>query len=245
MEGRSKCAGKVVDGYCRGKDANEKCTNVYECDVGLTCNLDGVCAPAAEEGQFCDNEHNLCKSYLYCREGICIKYGSIRDHVNPGVSNPDLCQSHYISKGICAPAPRLDGLIFVETTKDVCDYTDKTYWNAQCGFHKDGKAICKPGAADLAPEWHDVLAFLDKRPECNPYLSHLSMCDYGEAVFGQEYLKAALSYWKVNSYVSIQENAECTRDYTHPEYFNLLKRYNGAVSVSALVGVLIAVVLLV
>eukprot|EP00826_Nyctotherus_ovalis_P048440 TRINITY_DN570_c0_g2_i1.p1 TRINITY_DN570_c0_g2~~TRINITY_DN570_c0_g2_i1.p1 ORF type:complete len:212 (+),score=47.87 TRINITY_DN570_c0_g2_i1:518-1153(+) len=188
MQGKTKCAGKVVDGYCRGIGVNEKCTHGYECDVGLVCSIDNVCVSAAEEGQFCDNEHNLCKSYLYCKEGVCIKYGSIRDHVNPGASNSDLCQSHYIKNGICAPAPRLDGLVFVETTKDVCDYSDKTFFNAQCGFHKDGKAICKPGAADLAQEWQDVLQYLDKRPECNPSVSYLSICDYGEAVFGQEYI---------------------------------------------------------
>eukprot|EP00826_Nyctotherus_ovalis_P032648 TRINITY_DN262_c0_g1_i13.p1 TRINITY_DN262_c0_g1~~TRINITY_DN262_c0_g1_i13.p1 ORF type:complete len:324 (+),score=85.19 TRINITY_DN262_c0_g1_i13:47-1018(+) len=245
IKGPGKCTGKVIDGYCRGKGVDEACTYGYECDVGLTCNMENKCVPAAKEGEFCDKDHNLCKSYLYCREGICIKYGSLRDHVNPGVNDPDLCQSHHIFKGICAPAPRLDGPIFVETTKDVCDYSNKEFHNAECGFHKDGKAICKPGDGDMLSEWHDVLRYLDKQPECSVYLSHLSICDYAEVQFGQEYLRAALSYWKLSHYVIIQENAECTKPYVHSQYFDALSRYNSASSVSALLGLVVALFLLV
>eukprot|EP00826_Nyctotherus_ovalis_P032655 TRINITY_DN262_c0_g1_i3.p1 TRINITY_DN262_c0_g1~~TRINITY_DN262_c0_g1_i3.p1 ORF type:complete len:208 (+),score=13.78 TRINITY_DN262_c0_g1_i3:877-1500(+) len=207
--------------------------------------MENKCVPAAKEGEFCDKDHNLCKSYLYCREGACIKYGSLKDGVNPGVNNPDLCQSHYIYKGVCSKAPRLEGPIFVNSTKEVCKYSNGEHRYAECGFHKDGKAICKPGDEDLAPEWYIVLSYLDKKPECSSYLSYLSMCDYGEKLFGKEYLMAAISYWRSDNYVLVQEQAECMKNHTHPQYYEIIKRFNGAVSVSAVLGLLITLLILI
>ena len=232
LKGPDSCQGKAVGDYCRGKGIDEECTTSYECDVGLMCGLYKKCVEAGEEGQFCNDNDRLCKSYLFCKEGICIRYGSIKNHVNPGNNNPELCESHYIYKGVCAPAPRLDGPIFVEHVEDVCDYDNGHAEYAKCGFHKDGKAICKPGEADLASDWRNLLEYLKKKPECNPALSYLSMCDYGEYQLGREYLRAAIGYWKLHHFVELQENAECAKPFTWPAYFDLVKRYGSATSVS-------------
>jgi len=242
LRGPNSCLGKPVGEYCRGKNIDEPCTFHYECDVGLMCGQEKKCAKASEEGQYCD-EHSVCKSYLYCREDRCIKYGSIKNHVNPGRNNPDLCESRYIYRGVCAPAPKLDGLIFVDHAEDVCDYDNGDAQPAKCGFHKNGKAICKPGEADVVSDWKNLLNYLNKKPECNPALSHLSMCDYAEHQLGREYLRAAIAYWKLHNFVEIQENAECAKPFTHPAYFDLVRRYGSATSVSALLGLLIATLL--
>ena len=232
LKGPNSCIGKAIDGYCRGKGLDEACTTHYECDVGLMCGADKRCDRASEEGQYCNNEDILCNSYLYCREGRCIRYGSVKNHNNPGVNNPNLCESRYLYRGVCAPAPRLDGKIFVDSVEDICDYDNGHAEPAKCGFHKDAKAICRPGEADLVSEWRNVLDYLNKKPKCNPALSYLAMCDYGEHQFGREYLKAAIDYWKLNLFVEIQENAECAKPFTHPDYFDLLKRYGSDTSVS-------------
>jgi hypothetical protein len=243
IRGSGGCYGKSVDGYCRGKGINEDCNDSFECDVGLMCGMSKKCENAAEEGEYCNNEDRLCKSYLYCQEERCIKYGSVKDHVNPGTNNPDLCESHHIFKGVCSAGPKLDGLIFVEHIEDVCDYDNGEHEPAVCGFHKNGKAICKPGDGDLASDWKDLLSYLNKKPECNPYISHLSMCDYGEKILGREYLKAAIAYWKLHNFVDIQENADCVKDYTNSDYFDIVRRYNSATFVSALFALLITAIL--
>ena len=88
------------------------------------------------------------------------------------------------------------------------------------------------GEADLASDWRNLLDYLNKKPECNPAVSHLSMCDYGEHQLGLEYFKGAVAYWKLYYFVGIQENAECAKPFTYPDYFDLLKRYDNVTSVS-------------
>jgi len=132
----------TIDGYCRGKGLDEPCNTHYECDVGLMCGIEKKCANAAEEGEYCNRENSLCKSYLYCRAERCIKYGSTKNHMNPGTNDPDLCESRYIYRGVCAPAPRLNGKIIVDNVEHICDYDNGSHEFARCGFHKDPKAIC-------------------------------------------------------------------------------------------------------
>ena len=203
-----------------------------------------TCEGASSEKEFCDNEENLCRSYLYCREDICIKYGSLENHINPGTNNVDLCRSHHMSKGVCAPAPKLEGNIFVDNSDHICHYSNGEFNKAECAFHKDGKAICKPGDLDMETEWYDLLDYLNMEPDCNPYLSHLSMCDYAEEKVGRRYLKAAIDYYKLHYFIYTQENADCVKRYNHPEYFNYIQRYDGATAVSTLLGLLITIIAL-
>lgn len=151
------CHGKVVDGYCRGKNQGESCENHWECDVGLMCGLDWKCQPAGEEGDRCGGDHLLCQSYLYCKEGTCVKYGCVSNDDPAGKAGPDICASHYTdTHGVCREGPTLNGNIFVESTDNLCVYSNQEEIHAVCGYHEDGLAICKPGAASLLSEWKEV-----------------------------------------------------------------------------------------
>jgi len=155
------CQGTVVNGFCRGKPANEKCDHHIDCDVGLRCGTSLVCENAGEEGSYCDDDYLLCQSYLNCKENLCTKYGSISDDHPVGKSGVDMCRSHYIdAHRVCRPGPNLLGDIYVESNEKKCLYSNGDEEQAACGFHKDGKAICKPGAGNLAGTWNDVSVFL-------------------------------------------------------------------------------------
>lgn len=203
--------------------------------MGLTCSVRNssstskVCKAAAKEGEYCDFE-TLCKSYLHCRKNKCIKYGSVKNNENPGEENPNLCESHYMNRGICAEGPKLDGDIFVDHNEDICDYTNGEKRNAQCGYHKDGKAICRAGEGDLESEWIVFRHYLDQKPECNSYVSPMSMCDYAEKQLGRTYLRAGIAYYQLNQFVDIQGNAECVKKHNNPKYFEMLKKYYGETS---------------
>jgi hypothetical protein len=152
---------RVVDGYCRGKPSGEKCDSHYECDVGLMCGLDLMCVPAITEGEYCDEGHLQCDSYLNCMERSCRKYGSIENGHSPGRQGLDMCQSHFVNNhGVCDEAPTLRGEIFVESNEVKCVYSNAEESRAVCGYHKDGKAICKPGMASLMNYWKDVRFFV-------------------------------------------------------------------------------------
>lgn len=156
----ANCMGTLRDGYCRGKAAGEKCTQHIECDVGLRCGLDLVCETAAVEGERCDEEHLRCHSYLYCRENVCTRYGSMADDSHPGKGGEDLCVSHHVDKsGVCRPGPKLLGPTIVDTNEHKCVYDNGEEDYAVCGYHAEGKAICKPGDGELMEDWRAVLFY--------------------------------------------------------------------------------------
>jgi len=102
-------------------------------------------------------DYILCNSYLYCQEGACIRYGTVADGHPAGRGGADLCKSRYMNDhGVCDTAPKLRGPIYVDSPENLCVYDNKEENRAVCGYHKDGKAICKPGAADLNPLWQNV-----------------------------------------------------------------------------------------
>ena len=148
---------KVADGYCRGKAEGEACDNHLYCDVGLMCGLHQVCEPAIEEDGYCDDEHLKCQSYLNCMENRCRKYGTIEVGHSPGRHGADMCQTHFVNNhGVCEVAPTLNGPIFVDSNDMKCAYSNGDENKAVCGYHADGKAICKPGMASLNNYWVDV-----------------------------------------------------------------------------------------
>ncbi len=235
------CQGKLVDGYCRGKDAGEDCASHLECDVGLRCGLNSKCEEAALEGEYCDDGHLLCQSYLYCQEGTCKRYGSIPNGHPAGRGGVDLCESHYLnSHKVCDEGPTLKGEVFVESTDVTCVYSNGEENKAVCGFHEDGKAICKPGAATLLSEWKELLEYLSRKPRCHVYMSDLAQCDYAEHIGDRVYLRGRLAYAHLHFYTQVQMNPPCVQQFNHPEYFELLNRHNSAATVSALLAALIA-----
>jgi len=152
---------RIVDGYCRGKALAQECDTHLYCDVGLMCGLSLTCEPAIEEGEYCDDGHLKCQSYLNCMEGHCRKYGTIENGHSPGRQGSDMCQSRFVnSHGVCDEAPTLKGEIFVESNDMKCVYSNGEENKAVCGYHTDGKAICKPGMATLTPLWTDVRLIL-------------------------------------------------------------------------------------
>lgn len=158
------CLGKdVVDGFCRGKRKDDPCETHFECDVGLYCGNEMKCTEGIEETGHCDVDYHLCQSYLYCLEGTCVRYGSVLNGHNPGRGGEDLCETRYVnSRGQCDYGPKLKGQIFVDHRDSICAYTNDEEHPAVCGYHKDGKAICRPGAGDelMEKEWKDVNHFI-------------------------------------------------------------------------------------
>ncbi len=151
------CRGEVRDGYCRGKVAGADCRSHLECDVGLRCDLSFKCNAAGEEGDACDNDNRLCQSYLHCHEGVCFRYGSLPDDASAGKSGADICSSHYVDHhNVCRPGPKLLGPIFVNDLNQICLYSDFVEEMPECGFHRDGKAICRPGEAQMLSRWNNV-----------------------------------------------------------------------------------------
>lgn len=165
------CQGTVRDGYCRGKALGDKCEQHIECDVGLRCGQDLVCENAGVDGSDCDDLHRRCSSYLYCQENVCTKYGSIADDSPAGKGGEDLCASKHVDKhGVCKPGPKLLGPIFVDTNEHKCVYDNGDEDYAVCGFHAEGKAICKPGDGELMSDWQAVsLSFRSPYPVA-PYI---------------------------------------------------------------------------
>ena len=99
----------------------------------------------------------LCKSHLACFDGYCTNYGSLPNGKRIGQNGVDLCQSHYVNNnGVCEDGPTLIGDVFVNSTDTICHYSNGDEYSAVCGYHRDGKAICKPGAATLLDEWKEV-----------------------------------------------------------------------------------------
>lgn len=153
-----KCmTGKVVDGFCRGKALNEACAHHMECDVGLRCGLNLVCEPGSEYLGDCNDEFNPCQSYLYCREGYCMKYGSLEIGDSIGRGSADLCKTRYADNhGVCQQATYLRGPVLRENENETCSYENGVTEKAKCGFNSEGKAICKPGPLNLTTEWEQV-----------------------------------------------------------------------------------------
>ena len=238
------CHNKILEnGFCRGKKAGEVCDHHLDCDIGLRCGLSMKCEEAALEGEHCDDEYLLCQSYLYCKENQCIKFGSITNGHPPGKFDSDLCESHYLnSHGVCEEGPTLIGDIFVDSREHKCVYSNEVENYAVCGYHADGKAICKPGEATLLPEWKELLAYLAAQPRCHSYISHLSQCDIAESFVGERaYVRGRIAYAHLHYYTQLQKTPGCVQRFSHPEYFELMKRYNGATTISAFLAALIAV----
>eukprot|EP00831_Metopus_contortus_P038047 TRINITY_DN2995_c0_g1_i2.p2 TRINITY_DN2995_c0_g1~~TRINITY_DN2995_c0_g1_i2.p2 ORF type:complete len:154 (-),score=23.12 TRINITY_DN2995_c0_g1_i2:110-571(-) len=128
-----------------------------------------------------------------------------------------------------------------------CVYSNGEESRAVCGYHKEGKAICKPGDGDIlmVNEWKEMLIYLDKKPKCNPYLiSDLGQCDYAEIQEGDEYLRGRIAYSILHFYNVIQGVPECVQNYVHKDYWRLVKRYNGASSLTAGFALLLGLLLL-
>jgi hypothetical protein len=220
---------KLVDGFCRGKYKGEACDTHFDCDVGLRCGLDRMCDPAAEEGEACDPEYQLCQSYLSCREKQCIAYGSLEDGTPLGRGSVDLCKTRYANNhDVCDEAPTLKGDIFVENTDVLCVYTNGEDRRAVCGYHQDGKAICKPGMATLVKEWTALLTYLKKKPQCHPYLTDMGQCDYAITVGEKDYYQGRVAYYDLHFYTQIQKVPPCVQKFVHADYFDLLKKNNTA-----------------
>lgn len=238
-----KCVGEEIDGYCRGLPQGAGCDYSYKCDIGLTCSSNNVCIPGGEEGQYCERDRNECKSYLFCFNNVCTRYGSLANGQSTTSFNNYICQSNYLSNKVCSPGPKLQGPIFVHAGELPCYYSPNWYMESACGYHKDGKAVCYPGAGDFEAEWKILLNYLSKKPACRAYGIEFGLCDYGEVQHGREYLRAAIAHWRMVTFVDIQGLPECLKVHVNAEYFDLLKRYSGATSLSAIIGLLIAVLL--
>jgi len=235
------CLGHVEGGFCRGKKLGEECKDHLECDVGLRCGGDYKCEEASLEGEYCDLDFKLCQSYLYCKEGECIRYGTIPNGHPPGDGGVDLCESHYLNKhDVCEEGPVLKGEVFVNSNEDLCAYSNGEENKAVCGYHEDGKAICKPGAGTLLSEWNELLEYLKRKPRCHPMIGILGQCDYGINVGERVYLKGRLAYAHLHWFTAIQKNPPCVQKFNYPEYFELLNQHNSGATLSVFFATLLA-----
>lgn len=237
------CVGTFIDGYCRGRALGEQCSATRECDLGLYC-ASGACAEGNDRGSYCtDNQE--CKSYLVCHGNICVYYGSIRNGYMAIGHYPELCESGYMVDRTCMDGPKLVGKILVDDRETVCQYSNGETKPALCGHHTGGKAICLPGAGDVLPEWRIIVAYTRMHPQCISYQRRYSICDYGEKEFGKAYYRAVIAFFRKTYMDLIQSSPECLENNLVPDYYEALRKYNGATSISVLFGLAIAILVLI
>ena len=220
------CKGYPMSGFCRGKYLGEECNSTIECDVDLRCGIKGICEWAGDEGNYCDKIF-LCKSYLTCEDNGCVKYGSIPNTYKPSKLDYNKCEHHFIEKGKCDYSITYTGTDIYVDKNTKCTYNNTVQTNSQCSFHKDGKAICVPGAEVNKTAWNDLLIYLDSKPRCNP-LTYMAQCDFGRYAGTTKYLRGRIAYTNITYFAEVQENADCVKEYNMREYFMFLKELKKA-----------------
>lgn len=68
----------------------------------------------------------------------------------------------------------------------------------------------------------------------------MSQCDIAESVGRRPYIKGRIDYYKLHYYTQLQGVPECVQKFTYPEYFGLKEEHSGAVTVSAILAALVA-----
>lgn len=166
FESPNECFTKQANpaGYCTGAKWGESCSNNgdADCDVDLYCSDKKVCEHAHVEGDYC-NDKIKCTSYLLCawEDGVdykCRPYGyrANGETLGPG-DEDDICRSRYLNdRFVCDKAPKITHSNVRDWPGEKCYYTHGENSVAECGFHSEGKALCKRGAGDMETEWLTV-----------------------------------------------------------------------------------------
>jgi len=156
--------------YCRGAVYGHSCSNNgdADCDVDMYCSERKVCEHAKLEGEYC-NSHERCASYLICawEDGVdsrCRPYGFYPNDKQLGPGDEDeICQSRFLNDDFkCEHAPSLEHSNLRDKPGDKCVYTHGPLNMARCYYQKEGKAICRKGAAQQQPDWEIVCLLYDK-----------------------------------------------------------------------------------
>ena len=72
----------------------------------------------------------------------------------------------------------------------------------------------------------------------------MGQCDFGIQMGLKPYYKGRIAYSQLHFYSMLQEVQECMHRYVHPEYYDMLKLYNGAGTLSVLAAAFFALLIL-
>ena len=136
---------KKCENYvCIGKQAGEQCNANEECDVEMFC-YKNKCTKVEND---C-TDGKKCASNKICDQGKCRKLGSIENGEKSNFAS--LCESYYVSNGICAEGPKL------KKSSEDCLYTDGSSIYAFCRLSDDANTFCPPGEGEINIEYVNIL----------------------------------------------------------------------------------------
>jgi len=72
----------------------------------------------------------------------------------------------------------------------------------------------------------------------------MGQCDFAIHMGPRPYYLGRIAYAQLHFFSMLQEVQECMHRYIHPEYYEMLKNYNGAGTFSVLAAALLALLLL-
>lgn len=81
------------------------------------------------------------------------------------------------------------------------------------------------------------------KPQCHPYLTDMGQCDYAIHIGEKAYYKGRIAYSDLHFFTQLQKVPPCVRKFVHPEYFDILEKYNGASTYCMFIAALIALLL--
>lgn len=239
----SQCSSGVCLSYgiCDGQALHLNCSNVYDCNPGLACDVETLtCELQGEAGATCIQEYD-CGNGLLCNLGICTLYASVQNGattdqvVSPQTGLSLACASGYavMSGGqwVCSVAPislTPNPMLCNPESQNQCqDSTRKLNSPCLCGYNPEGQGYCSlfPGDAPVK-EMFSLLAILTNgNGVCNTYSRFSFNCYARSDMRGylEQYYNFAASWDQVvmNSYPATQNNPPCvqsvyTSDYWEP-----------------------------
>lgn len=232
----SQCYSNLcVDSACKGTESGESCSIHKDCDVGLYCNSNYVCAELKEAGETCSSEWD-CNKFHGCNNGICTKYFSIY----AGSTTEVECSGYYSSfcesgncadkdgAYVCIKAFTYDkgGEIVKCSSSLDCGATSGSYtvnYKCYCGLNIYGYAYCALLAG--SSYWDDYKSFMNNwASSSTAKKSHRregvgqNLLDYGS----NSQLRDFAKYFLYSPYADSYYNA----DYCVTEiFFNLFRDY--------------------
>jgi len=228
-------SGSCSDKECVGKVYDQECTNTYDCNPGLYCNMTAnTCKYQVEEGGDCDHWYE-CRNNLTCNLGQCIPYfslsaESIVDDVQTSTGKSYSCYYGFANvtstsppRGVCMKAPvsaaKLDEPC---TPGSTCvDTTGKYSKNCQCGYNEWSQAYCPVFEGD-AP-WQNSISLLKRlhkvNLKCNTNSRHGEFCFLKIDGYHQLYYQYSTNYTTYLQGPQLQYNPDCIKTTITSQYW--------------------------
>lgn len=119
----SECLSNTCQTTCIGLAEKETCKSSNDCNAGLYCDSNNVCKNLINTGdEGCQNDFD-CQNDSGCQDSSkkCIKYFSLKNGVSS--NNAKLCESNFISNGICWDTSLLNESLHCDEDQDHCLYS--------------------------------------------------------------------------------------------------------------------------